>query len=190
MALPAKAGYYNVTYSGGSIAAVGCTPSQFTTGSGYTAGATIPYNGRGWGGNSINVPDPNNNVPITTTFNWTHVQNADGTMPTNAQDPPPSCTIVQQSVTVMWTSTEPGGSGLADTGLPGVPISITSGVQSQGINFSTGAGGASFSVQGNPTVSFSGSSGYVSVQYSADAFPITIPPMELLRTARPEPTRC
>ena len=185
-ALPAEAGYYSVAYSGGSIACVGGVKSPFTVGSGYCASASIPYTGRGVSGNSISVPDPKSSSPIAAAFTWTHIKNQDGTTPTDATDPPPSCAIVYQSATVVWrTQEEQTTTGFADAGQTSSTRASTTAGQGQGVNFqsqggsySVGAGGDSFSVTAKPgpSASLSGSSGDVTIQYSASASPVTIIP--------------
>ena len=172
----AQAGYYTVAYSGGgTVTATGNNPnlSQYATGSGYCAtGSAGVNNGRDSGGSSATI---NSSPAITATFTWTH----DNVTQTDTTDPPPPAAIVQETSEATWyLDSGTTGSGSANSGLPGaVTATASPGDTSFNVYYSAGAGGDSFSVSDcTPSASFSGTSGSVSVQYGADAYPVTIIP--------------
>ena len=187
--LAAEAGTYTVTYSGGTITAVGQSPTDpkpaFSAGGGdYGASADVSA-----GTSSTTTPASCSVTiqgPLTATFTWTH----DNATETDATDPPPTAAIVEQDCSAGWTTTNTyhggTGTGSADSGLPenvSPPAGPSGG--SDNTDYSAGAGGTSFHISCAAKATFTGSvggvyyqgvSGTASVVYHAQAFPVTIIP--------------
>lgn len=128
---------------------------------------------------------------FTDTFTWTHGKNPDGTTQTDADDPPPSCVLVEQDSSATWyVRMENGtgtGTGTNDCGLPKGTITPGTygqpGFPSQSLSaiLCSPQSGSSFSVSCSPTASFTGTtgtnglvSGEATVDGGASAYPITI----------------
>ncbi len=187
---PARAGSYTDTQTGGTTAST-VTPAADTSYSypcDAVAGGSNPPGGHG--APTIQV----NPGPITDTFTWTHGKNPDGSDQTDANDPPPSCVLVEQDDYAEWhTIDEEGygttGSGQADCGLPGATVvSSSDGVYGPAIWRSATLysvqypPGDSLPVSCSPTASFTGQigtqggsvEGEAKVSGEASAYPVTI----------------
>jgi hypothetical protein len=163
----ARAGSYTHTQTGGTSPSI-VTPAADTT---YSApedaiaySSVTPYSPDGDPTYTINI----NPGTITDTFTWTH-----GSGETDANDPPPTCVIVEQTSWALWFVRDEGGtasgSGTVICGLPGAVITPFTYGGEQVDDPSAGLSavlysvktspGASFSVSCNPTASFTGTTG-------------------------------
>jgi hypothetical protein len=185
------AGSYTDTSSGTTILPI-VTPAADTT---YSApedaiaySSVTPYSPDGDPTYTINI----NPGTLTDAFNWTH-----GTGETDANDPPPTCVIVEQTSWALWFVRDEGGtasgSGTVICGLPGAVITPFTYGGEQVDDPSAGLSavlysvktspGASFSVSCNPTASFTGTTGTegsvegeAKTGSGANAYPVTINP--------------